>query len=152
MRVADVMTKKAVAVRRTDTLRKAARTLAQHRISGCPVVSGSRLVGVITKTDIVRAIDPHARIVKERDLLALVSATLKDPRFDAMQRPIAKALELSVKTFMNEHVISIAADDDIYDAAKLMNAKDIEMLPVVADNRLVGVLTRSDIVKMLGKL
>ncbi len=152
MQVHHAMTKKPTLLRSNDTLSMAVKVFAENDISGCPVLSGKRVAGIITRTDIVNAIDPHSKIIKDIDLLCLVEAALKDPRFENMKKSIKKTMNMPVNRFMKKRVFVVDSDEDIYNAAKIMNEKDISMLPVVKDQKLIGVLTRTDIIRILEKL
>ncbi len=149
MLVKDVMTKKPVVLRSNDTLEKTVKILAKHRIAGCPVVdSHKRVVGIITQTDILRAIDAHGKILEpNEDLLSLVFGFLKkDPK-----KTLRKILKMPVKKHMKSEVATITEDDDIANAISLMNQRDIERLPVVRKNKLVGIISRKDVIRFLEK-
>lgn len=152
MKVHHAMTKKPIYLRSRDKLHNAVKVFSKQDISGCPVVTGKKVVGVITRTDIITAIDPHAKIIKDIDLLALVNASIHDPRFENMRSSIRKTMSMSVSAFMNKDVITVGYDEDIYNAARIMNEKDISMLPVVRNEKLIGVLTRTDVIRVLEKL
>ncbi len=53
---------------------------------------------------------------------------------------------------MQRNVITIGAGDDLYKAARLMNKYDIDRLPVLEKNKLVGIVTRKDLINALEKL
>ena len=152
MLVHRAMAKKPVYLNSKDTLSMAVKTFAKNDISGCPVLSNKKVVGVITRTDILNAIDPHSRIIKDIDLLSLVTASLKDNSFDNMKRSINKTMKMRVGKFMKKEVIVINYDEDLYNAARIINEKDISMLPVVKDEKLIGILTRTDVIRVLEKI
>lgn len=152
MLVKHAMTKKPVYLKNRTSLRNAAKTFIEKDVSGCPVLSGKKVVGVLTRTDVINAIDPHSRIIKDIDLIALVDATLKDSRFENMKRSIKKTMAMPIDRFMNKNAVCIEEKDDVYNAARLMNEKDISILPVVKDRKLIGVLTRTDIIRLLHRV
>ena len=152
MKVQKAMAKKPLYLKNNDTLSYAVKVFSKNDISGCPVIFKKRVVGIITRTDIINAIDPHSRIIKDIDLIALVDATLKDSRFENMKRSIKKTMAMPIDRFMNKKVVCIEENDDVYNAARLMNKRDISILPVVRDRKLVGVLTRTDIIRILHRL
>lgn len=149
MLVKEIMSKKPVTLRSRDTLEKTVRVFAKHKISGCPVVdSRKRVVGIIANTDVLRVIDAQGRILKENeDLLSVVLGFLKGNAKTALK----KILKSPVRKHMVRDVITIAEDDDISNAVSIMNQRDIERLPVVRNNRLVGIISRKDIMRFLEK-
>lgn len=149
MRIADIMTKRLVTVSPEDTFGKAVRLMAGRNISGCPVVKEGRLVGVVTQTDAIRAIDVYGKINRESDISSLLISILKS-RSDTTH--LRKLLRARVSGIMNKKVISVDVERDIYEAARLMNRHGIDRLPVVKSSRLVGIVTKKDIMKFLGKV
>lgn len=149
MLVREVMTKKTVTLRPKDTLEKTVRMLAKHGISGCPVVdSRKRVVGIITNTDVLHVIDAQGRILKENeDLLSVVLGFLKG----GTKKALKKVLKTPVRSHMKREVITVAEDDDIANAVSVMNHNDIERLPVVRSGRLVGIISRKDVMRFLQK-
>ena len=97
MKVKDLMTKKPLTVSPSDTLGKVVRILAEKNISGCPVVSGGKLVGIVTQTDVIRTIDVYEKINKSGDLFSLVVAVLKSAEYDHIKDQLRKVLKIKVK-------------------------------------------------------
>ncbi len=153
MKVSSIMTKKPISLKPGDTLKKVLDVLAGNKISGCPVVDDKgQLVGVITQSDILRVIDVHSQIQKSDDIFSLVLAVMKSDRYEDLKIALKKVLKLKIKDFMTDNVVTIYADEDVYKAAKLMNKHDIDRLPVVKNNKLVGIITRWDIIRALERL
>lgn len=148
MKVKDIMTKRPITVKPTDTFEKVVRLLAGKNISGCPVVKNSKLVGVVTQTDVIRAMDVYERINKGEEMFSLIVSMLKSNGTRSMK----KILNVKVKDFMNSDVVSIDVNSTVYDAAKLMNKHSVDRLPVVKSKQLVGILTKKDIMKFLEKI
>lgn len=151
MKAKDLMTKRLITVKPNDTIRKVVHILADKNISGCPVVAGDRLVGVVTQTDIVRAIDVYGKINKPADALSLIAAIVNSDKASTKSQ-LRSMLTTKVKDFMKSNVVFVEEGEDIYKAANLLNRHKIDRLPVVSAGKLVGILTKADIVKALGKL
>ncbi len=149
MLVGDMMTKRPATVRPDDTFRKAVHSMASRNISGCPVVEESRLVGIVTQTDVIRAVDVYGKINRSGDVFSLLVSMLKSKQDSSHLR---KMLGMKVSRIMNRKVVSVSSGHDIYEAARLMNRHGIDRLPVVDDSRLVGILTKSDVMKFLQKV
>ena len=149
MLVKQMMTKRPATVKPGDTFRKAVHSMASKNISGCPVVKQGKLVGIVTQTDIIRAVDVYGKINKSDDVFSLLVSMLKSKQDNSHLR---KMLNLKVAKIMNRDVVSVGIDHDIYEAARLMNKHDIDRLPVVQQNQLVGILTKSDVMKFLQKV
>jgi CBS-domain-containing membrane protein len=140
--VNEVMTKEVVAVKKYDDIQEAARLLTENRISGLPVVDAENSVlGVVTEADILSMTgikDGH----NFRDILRHI---LGEPL------PERKSGHL-VGDIMTSPAITTRPDADIKEVAKILDEKRIKRLPVVdRKNKLVGVISRADIVRAIGK-
>jgi CBS domain-containing protein len=97
--------------------------LLEHRVTGAPVVDeAGRLVGMLT----------------EKDCLKLVATG------DDANRPHG-----TVADFMSTEVTTISPDTDVYYAAGLFLHQDFRRFPVVEEGRLVGAITRFDILRVI---
>jgi CBS domain-containing protein len=135
MKVRELMTKDVVSVRPAATLREAAALLVEHRVSGLPVVRGNEVVGVLSEADIV------AKTSGGTDHGGLLT-WLFDPE------PLEhKTSAQTVGEAMSSPPITISATRPVHEAARKMIADGVNRLPVVEDGRLVGILTRADIVR-----
>ena len=153
MIVKDMMTKNPIALRPDATLKKVLDTLAKNKISGCPVTdSKKRVIGVITQSDILKIIDVHSKIQTSDDLFSLVLAVIHSEKYDGLKDTLKGMLNMKIKDFMSKDVITIEHNEDLYKAARLMNSYDVDRLPVIQDDKLVGILTRWDIIRVLEKL
>lgn len=138
MNVEIVMTKDVLTVERATPLREVARLLAQHAISGLPVVDDGRVVGVVSEADILAkergAPDARPRIL---DLL-LDSRAYDDARIDATTAGEA----------MSAPPVTIGPRAELAKAAATMLDEHVNRLPVVdKDGILLGIVTRADLVQ-----
>lgn len=133
MRARDVMSQPVITVRPTTPIKEAAALLAEHRISGAPVVDESgELVG----------------IVSEADLIAL--ETTPDPRSQARPLPPReRPLPRTVAEVMTREVIVAEEDTDVAVVAQRMLQGGVKRLPVLRGRRLVGIVSRHDLLELL---
>jgi CBS domain-containing protein len=120
--VADIMTSQLVIFKPEQSIHEVMRAFIKHRISGGPVVDESgKLVGVISEADCMKEIS--------------------DSRY--FNLPI---LDKSVAHFMTKEVDTIDANTSVFDAASLFSKSSRRRYPVMENNRLVGQVSRKDIV------
>ena len=117
-------------VKPLDGLLRARELMEVHRINQLPVVVDGRLVGIITDRD-VRDAMPGA-------LAAAKAAATRHRRTAPEEEPV-------VESVMTGDVLTLGPSDTVVTAARLMRRERIGSVPIVADGRLVGILTRSDI-------
>ncbi len=127
MQVAGRMKTDLVQVSPSDSVRAAWALLREHRIRHLPVVEDDKLVGIITDRD-VRLVFPSALTSGQRE---------QDPH-DALEK-------VMVQEIMTKQVITVAPDTSIADAARIILERRIGGLPVVQGSRLVGIITKTDI-------
>ncbi|HXF99104.1 MAG TPA: CBS domain-containing protein [Gaiellaceae bacterium] len=139
MRVKDVMTREVVTARPETTLKEVARLLAEHRISGMPVVDeDGKILGVVSEADILAKERGPSR---RRGVLAwLVDAYGGEEKLKLEARTAGEAMTSPAKT--------IAPWRPVWAAAEIMLDAGINRLPVADDEgRLVGIVTRADLVR-----
>jgi CBS domain-containing protein len=118
MKLQDVMSRNVEVVRPDATIQEAARKMAQLNVGPLPVCDGERLVGMVT----------------DRDITVRATAAGRDPR----TTPIREA--------MTDKVIYCFEDQDVREAAQLIEEKQIRRLPVLnRDKRLVGIVSVGDL-------
>jgi CBS domain-containing protein len=140
MNVRDVMTRRVVSVSPETPLKEAAILLVEQRISGLPVVDRGRVIGVLSEADfLVKAQGGDA--IAHRPLARI----LGDSR-DATAKQ-AKLAAVTAGGAMTSPAVTIGPGGRIADAAALMTARHINRLPVVDEGRLVGIVTRADLVR-----
>jgi CBS domain-containing protein len=136
VRVRDLMTEGVVSVKPDASLREAASVLVEYRVSGLPVVDEvGEVVGVLSETDIVM------KASGGREHSGYLSWF-----FDSDVTGDKVAAE-TVGQAMSSPALTITPDRTVHDAARLMVDERVNRLPVVRDGTLVGILTRSDIVR-----
>lgn len=140
MEVRDVMTRDVISVPPSLPLKDVARLLSEHRISGVPVVdTAGEIIGVVSEGDIL--MKQRGRPVSRRGPLDCLFGERLD-RAGLRRRAAHTASQA-----MSSPAISIGADRSLREAAALMVDRAINRLPVMSDGRLVGIVTRADLVR-----
>jgi CBS domain-containing protein len=141
MRVEDVMTADVITVSPEVSVHQAARLMSDHGVSGLPVVNSTGFVlGVVTEGDLIlRQAAPRARHWWER--------FFSDP--EALARDYQKAVGITVGEVMTREVVSVSPTVALDTAARILYDRRLRRLPVVRHGRLVGILSRGDLVKVL---
>ena len=141
----DIMTKEVITASPDDDVEKVARLLAEHQISGMPVVDQEqRVVGMISEADLVlreKKVDPP----RYTEILGAV-LYLESPKkfFEELKKVIA----LEVQELMSPTVYSVDEDAGIDEVASILVEKKVNRVPVLdKEQRLVGLITRQDILK-----
>ena len=128
--VKDWMTRDVVAVAPDMRLTEAHRLMTDSKIRRLPVIKNNHLVGIVTRGDIREAEPSSATSLTVWEMNYLIS-------------------KLRVKDVMARDPIIVSVDGTIADAARIMLEKKISGLPVVDGNKVVGIITESDIFRMI---
>jgi CBS domain-containing protein len=144
MKVKDVMATDVVSCHRNSQMPEVIRLLAQHGLHGVPVVDDQEnLVGVLSELDIIHRAFP--------DYVYSDSALLKGlTRADVLK--LRNLDTLTVSSFMTKSVHTVSPEDDLIDAARTMVEQRLNRLPVVEDKKVVGLLSRHDVLAALLKM
>jgi len=141
MKVGDVMTRSVAAVLPETPLKDVAALMVDRGISGVPVVDADRAVlGVVSEADFV--IKERGVVGGRNRLLAHVFGRSRKARAE-----LAKIEATTAGEAMTSPAITLEAADTLQRAAELMASRRVNRLPVVEGGRLVGIVTRADVVR-----
>lgn len=138
--VRDVMAPQRLSVRPDAPLGEAARLMVAHDVHAVPVVGeADEVLGVVTHRELLRHLLPLyvKRLSGERPAARSGAPAGGDPH------------AIPVREVMDRSVLCVSEEQTLADVASMMVNRDIERFPVVREGRLVGLLTRRDIVRQL---
>ncbi len=132
------MQRDVVIVLPSDSVEQAARLMLEHRVSGLPVADGrGNLVGIVTEADRERY----------RPQPALVAADLC--LAERLAAEFVKSTGRRVKDVMTREVLSVPDTALLAEIAELFDREKIKRAPVLRDGKLVGIVTRTDLLRAL---
>ena len=147
MKVRDVMTPEVVVAHPDTSVNLVARLMAGRDISGIPVVEEGRLVGIVTELDLIvrnTRLEPPA-------FFALLDARIPLETPGHYQERLRHMLGTRADDVMTEKVVTIGPEEDLETLAEIMVKRRVNPLPVVENGRLVGIVSRSDIIGMMAR-
>jgi CBS domain-containing protein len=140
MNAADIMVRDVISVGPEDTVRNAATILLNRRITAAPVLSDNgRLVGIVSEGDLIR----RAEIGTERRR----SSWLELFTGPEMAADFVKAHAVKVGDVMTKEVITAPEDASLATIATLLEKSGIKRVPIVRGKKVVGLVSRSDILR-----
>jgi CBS domain-containing protein len=145
---ADIMRKDVVTITEDATMQELAELLSTNQISGVPVVDNdNRVVGVATEGDLV-SIDADIHFPHYIQLFDSVIFLESVKKFDERLR---KAAAYRVRELMTTDVVTVQQDELVEKVATLMTDREINRLPVLDGDTLVGIITRADVVRAMSQ-
>lgn len=141
MKVRELMTRRVLTIGPEAPIKDVAKILVQNRISGLPVCDiEGHVLGVISEGDILyKEYDP-AEGYGGGPLAWFSSGSARYPGY-------TKSRALAARSAMTSPAITIAPEQSVSDAARMMSSNGVNRLPVVKDEKLVGIVTRADLVR-----
>ncbi len=133
MQVKELMATDVVTVERNDDLRLVDDTMAECQVRHIPVLENGCLAGLVTQRDLFKARMSSAMGYGEKGQRAFLHT-------------------VAVKEIMAHPVVTVSADTSVSEAADLMITKGIGCLPVVHDDQLIGIVTKTDLLRHLRTL
>jgi CBS domain-containing protein len=146
--VRQVMTPDPATVTPDATVEDVVKAMREHELPGLPVVDGDdRLVGIVTESDLVIADD-------EGDLhiphyIELFGGVVFLEPLRGFESRLKKAAAATARDMMTSDPVTVEADDPVRKAARLIADSGHNRLPVVEGGKLVGVVTRVDVLGAL---
>ncbi|AEH60684.1 putative signal transduction protein with CBS domains [Methanosalsum zhilinae DSM 4017] len=151
MKVKDVMNSNVIYCKPDDRISDVAQLLRKNEISGMPVVESEKLIGLISELDLLQLLEipkhgtywlPSPFEVIEIPIRELIS-------WEEAKRMLTNIGTKPVKEIMRTKIYTVSPEDSIEEASTIMIKNKINRLPVVSEGKLVGIVTRGDIIKGL---
>ncbi len=133
MQVREIMSKDIEIVDRNDNLRTVEERMATKQLRHLPVLEQGEVVGMVTHRDLFKATMSSAMGYGEKAQQAYLQS-------------------VRVKEIMTYPVVTVSLDTSVAAAAEMMITKGIGCLPVVDDHQLIGIVTKTDLLRCLRAL
>jgi CBS domain-containing protein len=144
MKAADIMVKDVVTVGPEAPVMDVAALMLERHISGLPVVDGGgRVLGIVSEGDLIR----RPELDTDRVKLGWLRLLLTDD--ESRARDFVKHHGRTAREVMTQPAHSVAADTPLVEVVRLMERHRVKRLPVVERGKLVGLVTRTDLLRAL---
>ncbi len=151
MQVREIMSSPAITVTPTTQIREVARIMHENQISGVPVVDETgALQGLITELDLIARNAP----VHEPRYIAVLSAMipLSLEEYRQYKEQLRQALAIDAGDLMTADVATVTPDTPVEEALEMMLDAEVITLPVLDQEHVVGVVSRTDMVRLIETL
>ncbi|MEX0995464.1 MAG: CBS domain-containing protein [Flavobacteriaceae bacterium] len=128
--VSKIMTTNVVKLNLKDELTKAEALFKKHKIRHIPVVSGSKIIGMLSYSDLLR--------------ISFADAVYDDEEIDSVVYDM-----FDISQVMTKNIVTINEHTTIREAAEILASKEFHALPVEQEGHLVGIVTTTDLIKYL---
>ena len=142
MKARDIMVSPVITVKPSVSVRDVAKLFLKHKISAAPVVDDSgSLLGIISEGDLLRRAETKTE--RDRTWLRLFTAG------EVLAEEYMKAHARKAADVMTKRVVTATPDTPLKDVATLLERNSIKRIPIVSAGRVVGIISRSNLVQAL---
>lgn len=129
--ISTIMTSNVIKINLTDDLTKAEMLFKKHKVRHIPVVSGQKILGMLSYTDLLR--------------ISFVDAV--DDDSDVVDVTVYNMF--TVEQVMAKKLVTVSPETSIKEVAEILSTKEFHALPVCEGDLLVGIVTTTDLIKYL---
>lgn len=146
-KASDIMTREVDTITEDTSLHEVAKLLVRHDISGLPVIdSDGVVVGMVTERDLIDTTRGHTAVPR----LAFWGAT--EVPTDMLTEAYEASLSLRARDIMTRPVVTLSESASLEDLLDCMAEHRINRVPIVDKGRLVGIVTRDDVLRTIATL
>jgi CBS domain-containing protein len=142
----DIMTPDPVTVSPGMTVKEAAKLMVERKVGALPVVEGGALIGLVTEGDLIMQ---DVKMEFPSYIHLLDGFIFYPPSTQRFEKELKKAVAAYVSDVMTPDPVSVTSQATVEDVATLMVDKEVSRVPVVDGDVLVGIISKSDIVRSL---
>ena len=132
-KVKDVMTKKVIIAKPSDSINKIIKILEDSGVKGLPIVKNGKVIGII----------------HERNIIDWINKNFKGKNSIKFRKELKEKGKEKVSKIMVKKPIVTSSNKKLEEVASLMYKHSIDRLPVVKNNKLIGIISRDDIIRGL---
>jgi CBS domain-containing protein len=148
-KVMELMTGKIITANRYHSLRHILELMEQNNVGRIVIADGEKPIGIVTTTDILFAQLETPDVGAPQQM---VKFTRKAERASRPKYRYVKYVSVTAENIMKQELLTISADEDAAEAASIMLENGISGLPVVKDDKLIGIITKTDIVRKVAEM
>jgi CBS domain-containing protein len=144
-KVRDIMKTEVVTVEPETSVNLVARLMAHRGISGIPVVAAGQVLGIVTELDVIERntrFEPPA-------FFQILDGRIPLETPSHFRKRLRHMLGATARDVMTEDVVTVAPDEPVENVAEILVKRRVNPLPVVEEGRLVGIVSRADIIEMM---
>ena len=144
----ELMTTDPITVTADAKVTDAAKLMADAGVGALPVMEGARLIGLVTEGDLIMR---DVKLEFPTYIHLLDGFIMYPPSTVKFEHELKKAVAATVADVMSAEPVTVQADTPIEDVASLLADRDVSRLPVLDGDRLVGIVSKHDIVRAIAQ-
>ncbi|MDP2234251.1 MAG: CBS domain-containing protein [Actinomycetota bacterium] len=142
----DIMTPDPLTVGPKLAVTDAAKLMVEHKVGALPVLDGGRLIGIVTEGDLIMQ---DVRLQFPTYIHLLDGFIMYPPSAARFESELRKAVAATVADVMTRDAVTVQATASVEDVATIFVERDVSRLPVLDGETLVGIVSKSDVVRSI---
>ncbi len=144
LKAKDIMIKDVITVKASATIKELAQILVTHRISGAPVTDEQgNLLGIVTENDLIS----QNKRLHIPTVIRLFDAYIMLESPDKIDKEIKKIAAVTTGDICTRDVITVTEDTPMEEVATIMSEKNVHLIPVVRDTKILGIIGKMDLIE-----
>ncbi len=144
----DIMTADPVVIGPSEKVTDAAKLMADNSVGALPVLEDDRLIGLVTEGDLIMR---DVKLEYPTYIHLLDGFIMYPPSTVKFEHELKKAVAATVRDVMSADPVTVECTASIEDVASLLADQGVSRLPVLEDDRLVGIISKADIVRAIAQ-
>ncbi len=153
MKAREIMTKDLITIEPDTNIPEIVRKMSENGISGLPVVEGDKIVGMVTESDIMKLLEFHDfgnyMLPIPFDVIEAIMEMRSE--IDEIKQDFDNLKSAEARDIMTKKLVIASPEDHVTKVSQDMIEKKINRIPVIENNKLVGIVARSDVLKALSR-
>ncbi len=147
MKISKILTRDVVTISPDVTIKEIAKLLIKHSLVGLPVVENDKVLGIVTEGDLIMK-KAHLHLPA---YIQLLDSFLYLESTKEVEKDLEKMLAVKAEDIMTKDFITVDLDSTVEELADIMHEKHVDPIPVLDDKKLVGIVSRSDLVALIAE-
>jgi CBS-domain-containing membrane protein len=144
----EVMTEEVITVTKDTSIKDLSDLLIKHKVNGFPVVDeDGQLIGIVTEKNLIE----QNKNLHIPTVIALFDAVIYLESGKKFEEEVKRFNATQVKDIYTSNVVTVSSDANIHEIASMMAEKSVHSIPVVDDNKILGIIGKLDIIKGLAQ-
>jgi len=146
LKAKDIMTRDVVTVKPSTTVEELAKLLIEHKISGAPVLDDAgHLVCVVTEHDLIK----KEKRLHIPTILRIFDAIIYLESSKRLEEDIRSMVATKVGDICKSDVVTVEEETTLTEIATIMSEREVHLLPVMRDDKIVGILGKADVIRAM---
>lgn len=146
LKAKDIMTSEVITVRMETTVNELAEVLWKNRISGAPVLDDDgKVVAMVTENDLI----DQSKKFHIPTMISLIDSVIFLESSKKIEKEIQKMAGNTVQDICSKELVTVDGETALDEIATIMANKKVHTLPVLMNDKLIGVIGKSDIIRSM---